>query len=224
MPKYRDIPSDDDDDTDELELQGDEISDNDRYNKSTSLRGDGYGGGGMYHSLDPSDKGIQSHNYEPDESEVWRAYVAQVHFQNRGQWWTTGKKRALKRWILTFAIGVAQAVVATLCNYAAKTLSKRKFEHVYELLNPSPEEDTQSVAATDDLFQAEDDNTNGEGGGGTTNSSFAGSAFLFFLLYQVGFAAIASIFVWLEPVSGGSGIPEIKCFLNGIDLPRVSLE
>ena len=24
-----------------------------------------------------------------------------------------------------------------------------------------------------------------------------------------------------EPVSGGSGIPEIKCYLNGIDLPRV---
>ena len=44
---------------------------------------------------------VQSHNYEPDESEIWRAYTAQQHFRNRGQWWTTGKKRALKRWSLT---------------------------------------------------------------------------------------------------------------------------
>ena len=55
----------------------------------TSLRGDGYGGGGhlKYSPLAPNkDNGIQSHNYEPDESEVWRAYVAQVHFSNRGHW------------------------------------------------------------------------------------------------------------------------------------------
>jgi hypothetical protein len=55
----------------------------------TSLRGDGYGGGGVlkYSPLAPTrDNGIQSHNYEPDESEVWRAYVAQVHFSNRGHW------------------------------------------------------------------------------------------------------------------------------------------
>lgn len=55
----------------------------------TSLRGDGYGGGGVlkYSPLAPNkDNGIQSHNYEPDESEVWRAYVAQVHFSNRGHW------------------------------------------------------------------------------------------------------------------------------------------
>ena len=47
----------------------------------TSLRGDGYGGGGFlkYSPLaGVKDNGIQSHNYEADESEVWRAYVAQV--------------------------------------------------------------------------------------------------------------------------------------------------
>ena len=56
----------------------------------TSLRGDGFGGGGVlkYSPLAPNkDNGIQSHNYEPDESEVWRAYVAQVHFSNRGHWY-----------------------------------------------------------------------------------------------------------------------------------------
>ena len=45
--------------------------------------------------------------------------------------------------------------------------------------------------------------------------------FLAFLFYQTLFAFLASIFVYIEPVSGGSGIPEVKCFLNGIDLPRI---
>ena len=48
-----------------------------------------------------------------------------------------------------------------------------------------------------------------------------GSAFVTFLAYQTLFALLASIFVIIEPVSAGSGIPEIKCYLNGIDLPRV---
>jgi H+/Cl- antiporter ClcA len=48
-----------------------------------------------------------------------------------------------------------------------------------------------------------------------------GSAFLVFLGYNLLFASIAALFVYLEPVAAGSGIPEIKCFLNGIDLPGV---
>lgn len=47
------------------------------------------------------------------------------------------------------------------------------------------------------------------------------AAFLLYLLLQTTFALMASIFVWIEPVAAGSGIPEVKCFLNGIDLPNV---
>ena len=49
-----------------------------------------------------------------------------------------------------------------------------------------------------------------------------GRAFFKFVFTQLTFAMIASIFVWIEPVSAGSGIPEVKCYLNGIDLPRVA--
>eukprot|EP00978_Attheya_sp_CCMP212_P019924 scaffold56580_cov52-Attheya_sp.AAC.3 len=48
------------------------------------------------------------------------------------------------------------------------------------------------------------------------------SAFLVFYFRQTAFAVAAAAFVWIEPVSAGSGIPEIKCYLNGIDLPRVT--
>lgn len=46
----------------------------------------------------------------------------------------------------------------------------------------------------------------------------------FFSYYsrQLLFAACASCAVMIEPMSGGSGIPEVKCFLNGIDLPRIT--
>lgn len=184
-----------------------------------ALRGDGYGGGGgggSYRSLQTEH--IQSHNYEPDESEVWRAYVAQLHFSNRGQWWTTGKKRALRRWVLTFFIGFVQALVAAACNFSSKSLSRRKFETVYRLLQASSNHNYEQ-ATTDDLFQADGVNQSTLDDAGASASR--GSAFLAFLFYQTLYAAIAALFVWIEPVSGGSGIPEIKCFLNGIDLPRV---
>lgn len=39
--------------------------------------------------------------------------------------------------------------------------------------------------------------------------------------FNLSYVTIANGLVWLEPLAAGSGIPEIKSFLNGIDLPRV---
>jgi chloride channel 7 len=47
------------------------------------------------------------------------------------------------------------------------------------------------------------------------------SAFWRFFLVQLAFAMVAGVCVYIEPISGGSGIPEVKCYLNGIDLPNV---
>jgi H+/Cl- antiporter ClcA len=143
----------------------------------------------------------------------------------------TYQKRAIKRWVLTFFIGVIQALVATLCNVASKKLAAKKFDHVYELLresinqnnNLASESGTAAIGSTDDLFQT-DDATNSGNGGDSGNSHFwlgGSSAFVVFVCYQVLYAAMASLFVMWEPVSAGSGIPEIKCFLNGIDIPRI---
>lgn len=195
--------------------------------RGTSIRGDGYGrsanhghGGTLYRRL-KGQPDVQSHNYEPDESEVWRAYTAQVHFSNRGQWWTTGKKRALKRWVLTFCVGVLQALVAAACNFGSRFLSKLKFDHVYDLLKQTVATDATTTYTTmDDLFVEDVGESAGETQGGSANGSGL-NAFVVFLLYQVIFGALASLFCWIEPVAAGSGIPEVKCFLNGIDLPRI---
>jgi hypothetical protein len=222
------LHQDDDDDDDVLREE--------RMNRSTattlskrggaSLRGDGYGGhSSLYRRVNAGQpqNDIQSHNYEPDESEVWRAYVAQVHFTNRGQWWTTSKKRALQRWVLTFCVGVTQALVAAGCNFGSRFLSKMKFDHVYEILkasapdNPTPLYDS----STDDLYVSDVAHAGADSDSTTTGPSSGWNAFIVFLLYQTIFAGIASLFVWIEPVAAGSGIPEVKCFLNGIDLPRI---
>ena len=46
-------------------------------------------------------------------------------------------------------------------------------------------------------------------------------AYFKFMTIQLVFAAIATGFVWIEPIAAGSGIPEVKCYLNGIDLPNI---
>jgi len=209
----------------------------------TTVRGDGYGGGRCNNRKST----LQSHNYEPDESEVWRAYVAQQHFSNRGQWWTTGKLRALKRWGLTLVVGILQAIIAVTCNVASRKLGQIKYDHVNDLLefntmSGSAMQADVSGGSASNAGAAEDYSYYTAGGyldmnqDGIPDSeqdeeesilseywfNFWDSPFLAFFFYQTTFALAASLFVYIEPVAAGSGIPEVKCFLNGIDLPRIT--
>ena len=227
----------------------------DRSCKSISLRGDGYGGGGYYsnthdnnnnnqqrrrrrrrrqnnNNCDDNDsyETIQSHNYEPDESELWRAFISQINFQNRGQWWTTGKKRATKRWILTLIIGIAQGMIAVTCNYCSRALSSRKYKHVYDILSRPTQRMYNSSESSNGQydyfhnyteFLESDSKKVSEKFKITTNESSLIEALLVLILYQVVYAGLASIMVWIEPVACGSGIPEVKCYLNGIGIPRI---
>merc|ERR1740136_200514 len=138
--------------------------------------------------------------------------------------------------MLTMLIGIIQAFIAFGCNLASRNMSRWKFEMIYNMLQDhyhgDPTGNTaygNSATNGDDLFVIRDDSatdgsTNADGSDNpfyTTFFHFGGSPFLAFLFVQTLFALVASAFVYLEPVAGGSGIPEIKCFLNGIDLPRV---
>ena len=140
-------------------------------------------------------------------------------------------------------MGVVQAIIAVACNFASKRLSEIKYDHVYDLLEyntltKSGGASLSSAAASGEdysYYTADgylDMNQDGipDSEQSPTHESanltdywfnFGNSPFLAFLFYQTLFAFLASIFVYIEPVSGGSGIPEVKCFLNGIDLPRI---
>ena len=124
---------------------------------------------------------IQSHSYEPHESPIYRAHLAQRHTHDARRWWTTRKQQAAKRWALTFLIGAATAVVGYTINVCVKALSGLKFRTVKAAL-------AREAAGT----------------------MWGGSALLTFVMFNAAYVLVASATVYLEPVAAGSGIPEIK--------------
>ena len=90
-----------------------------------------------------------------------------------------------------------------------KALSKRKYKHVYGWLYPQSH-DTVADATNDMFGDTDTSNSNGEDAP-SIRSGFSVAIFSF-LGIQLLFAAVASIFVWIEPVLGGSGIPEVTPF------------
>jgi chloride channel 7 len=192
-------------------------------NYSRHIRSDGYGHlvkstAASATAAATNTQSIESHNYEPDESEVWRAYVAQQHFKNRGQRWTTGKQRAIKRWLLTFAIGVTQAIVATLCNLVTRTLVRWKFDTVYRLLQGTATSTNTNVESAN-FYYYMGNNYNSNNYNLQQPRPF--QAFIVFLLIQVLFSSISHLCAFIEPVCVGGGVLETKCYLNGIDLKNV---
>ena len=47
----------------------------------------------------------ESHQYEQDESAVWKHHQLQRHFEDKGHWWTFAKRREVRRWFLTLTTG-----------------------------------------------------------------------------------------------------------------------
>lgn len=54
-----------------------------------------------------------------------------------------------------------------------------------------------------------------------SGGAFYGSAFCFLCAVNLLFALVAWAAVSIEPLAAGSGIPEVKCFLNGLNIPRL---
>ena len=77
---------------------------------------------------------IKSHDYEPEESPVWRSHEGAIGFRDRGHFWTSGKVRGLARWIITFVIGLLTAMIAMLITYFTHQLMVFKFEATLGIL------------------------------------------------------------------------------------------
>lgn len=133
-------------------------------------------------------------------------------------------------------IGITQAFIAYFCNMATTSLSTHKFDHVNKLLlksvlisNLGANENGNNADDLYNLYNADgydDDTLNSqnsqyESAGVNDEKNYFIAAFFTYIGYNLLFAAIASMFVFIEPVSAGSGIPEVKCYLNGIDLPKI---
>lgn len=47
------------------------------------------------------------------------------------------------------------------------------------------------------------------------------AAFFLFMFFCLLYASVAGFLCWLEPTAAGSGIPEVKAYLNGINLNKI---
>lgn len=122
---------------------------------------------------------------------AWHSVVYDAFMAAKHRWHF--RKVTALRWTVNFFLGALVALVAVAITFCSRYLAEKKF------------------AAMDALIAVDKE-----------NGLYALCAFLGLLgisLAYVGVAAVAVAFV--EPVAGGSGIPEIKTILNGVKLPRV---
>eukprot|EP01134_Creolimax_fragrantissima_P005325 CFRG5325T1 len=95
------------------------------------------------------------------------------------------------RWLATFVIAVCTALIAFGIDSGQDFLTEWKFDLVGESIDKCERE-------------------------GCLWWSMVQFCFI-----NMGFAFIASVFVAMEPIAAGSGIPEVKCYLNGIKISHV---
>lgn len=134
----------------------------------------------------------ESQQYEQDENEVWKHHQLQRQFQDKNQWWSYTDKREWQRWMLTLITGFVCGLVAIFVAVFTKFITSWKFDVFYQLI---------------------DNEKNG--------SSFYGLGFIFLITVNLILGTLAYLTVYIEPLAAGSGIPEIKCYLNGLNIPRL---
>ncbi|XP_062507663.1 H(+)/Cl(-) exchange transporter 7-like isoform X1 [Corticium candelabrum] len=101
-------------------------------------------------------------------------------------------KIAVARWVVMFLIGALTAAVAAGVDIAIEELANAKHNLVFELINECH-----------------------------SNKCMAGPIAIWLGISVVLVLGAAFLVVYIEPVAGGSGIPEIKCYLNGVKVPHV---
>uniref|UniRef100_A0A336KZX9 Chloride channel protein n=1 Tax=Culicoides sonorensis TaxID=179676 RepID=A0A336KZX9_CULSO len=100
-------------------------------------------------------------------------------------------KKDVSRWFIFLLIGVLTALVASTIDIVIEEVSLVKYGFLKKLV---------------------DKYKNGN----------VGIPYLYWVLTNVGFVFIGAVMVtYLEPVAAGSGIPQVKCYLNGIKVPRI---
>ncbi|KAI1723101.1 voltage gated chloride channel domain-containing protein [Ditylenchus destructor] len=135
---------------------------------------------------------FESLDYEIVENELYRAAETdKEHQQNLF-------RQSVDRWVVCFLIGVCTAVVASIIDILVYYSSQLKFHIIITTLVNVCEHRKEADAACYCFV------------------------LLFWALYNCLLVGIASILVLcVSPVAAGSGIPQIKCFLNGVQIPGV---
>jgi H+/Cl- antiporter ClcA len=120
--------------------------------------------------------------------------------KNEPMWYLKSDKgRAFKRWVLICVVGAGTATTASFIRWGYSTLSEIKFMFVDHLVRKEMDVCTSS------------------------SNCFNGTAFIAFILINLSYCLCAAAFcMCFEPSAAGSGIPDVKCVLNGIRMPRAT--
>ncbi|XP_073982659.1 chloride channel protein 7 [Rhodnius prolixus] len=101
-------------------------------------------------------------------------------------------KKTMARWIIFLFIGVITALIAVCIDISIDKISSLKFKLIKEYIDHCMSEDCLYVP------------------------------YLVWLGLNVGMVLVGSFLVsYIEPIAGGSGIPQVKCYLNGVNVPRL---
>ncbi|XP_043340656.1 chloride transport protein 6 isoform X3 [Cervus elaphus] len=102
-----------------------------------------------------------------------------------------GRRYEAVKWMMVFAIGVCTGLVGLFVDFFARLFTQLKFG----VVQASVEECSQKGCLALSLLEL--------------------------LGFNLTFVFFASLLVLIEPVAAGSGIPEIKCYLNGVKVPGI---
>lgn len=118
-------------------------------------------------------------------------------------------RRDLQRWLAIFLIGFATAMSGFFASFAVSTLVSAKFSHVLGSLNYVCPETRSNETSWEPLtnYQA---------------MKCISLPYLIWLAWNIIPTTIGSLLVtYIAPIAAGSGIPVVKCYLNGVKIPEV---
>ncbi|CAB3397413.1 unnamed protein product [Caenorhabditis bovis] len=135
----------------------------------------------------------ESLNYEVSENQLYRD--AEKKKTHQMTLWTISRNR----WIVCFFIGVFTALVAAFIDIMVHYSKEFKFNTILKYFLSKCNEEQRG-----------------------TTSGCMWTVMIAWIVYNCVLVTIASILViFISPIAGGSGIPQIKCYLNGIAIPEV---
>ncbi|CAF4115421.1 unnamed protein product [Adineta steineri] len=101
------------------------------------------------------------------------------------------RRLAVLKWVIMLLIGICTGLVAVFVDFAVKKLTKFKFSYVQNRLDTCLSEHC--------LF----------------------TPYLTWIAINMSFVLVSGLLILWEPAARGSGIPQVKCYLNGVAVPHV---
>lgn len=128
--------------------------------------------------------------------------------------------RDLQRWLVIFLIGFSAAMSGFMASFAVNYLTRLKFSHIIHFSEQYCSNNQRIVYTNSTTEQDQLDSTSI-----TTNLDLIKCIwipYLFWLAWNIIPSLFGALIVtYISPIAAGSGIPVVKCYLNGVKIPDV---